>query len=99
MVCVSNLTINRDPNVKLATTIPPANNALVYPVTLTENGGISVMNVSLTGERRAERERSRPWTFGQRKLPGKICRPPPGRRARATHPRRSRVQGTWGPAL
>jgi hypothetical protein len=79
MVCVSNLTISGDPDVKLATTIPPANNGVVYPVTMTENGGISVRNVSLTWERRAERERSRTWTFGRRKLPGKICLPLPGR--------------------
>jgi hypothetical protein len=54
---VSNLTINGDPNVTLATTINLANNALSYPVTMSENGGISygphpaarcTVNVSLT---------------------------------------------------
>jgi hypothetical protein len=40
--CVlSNLTINGDPSVMLAATIILANNALSYPVTMTENGGIS----------------------------------------------------------
>lgn len=38
---VSNLTINGDPNVTMATQINIQANALAYPVTLTENGGIS----------------------------------------------------------
>ncbi len=54
---VSNLTINGDPNVTLATTIGFTNNNLSFPVTMTETGGISygpnpsgscTLNVSLT---------------------------------------------------
>jgi len=54
---VSNLTLNGDPNIMLSTTLNLANNALSYPVTMTETGGISyephpsgscTMNVSLT---------------------------------------------------
>ncbi len=54
---VSNLTINGDPNVTLATTIGYTNDIFDYPLTMTESGGISygphpsgscTMNVTLT---------------------------------------------------
>ena len=38
---VSNLTINGDPSITVATQMNIANDAPVYPITLTENGGIS----------------------------------------------------------
>lgn len=56
---VSNLTINGDPNIALSTTLSFTNNALDFPVTMTEKGGVSygphpsgscIVNVSLTLE-------------------------------------------------
>jgi hypothetical protein len=59
---VSNLTINGDPSITVATQMNIANDVPVYPITLTENGGISygpnpsgtcTMNVTLTINSRA----------------------------------------------